>query len=223
MEEKTLTEGGSVKVPKQKFRSKFTLIELLIVIAIIAILAALLLPALNTARKRAQASICSNNLKQWGLGIFIYAGAFNDYLIPHDGMLAPHNGSAVLWNYYRSWLFVELDPHIDYYKYVKNSIACCPLDIPIREKRFSYGINYMISPAMSAPVYSKIIQVRNPSACLNIAEMQTEGPGFTQNSIGTRAGFFHNGMANWLYVDGHVTAKKRQSTFTDYELAGVNL
>ena len=95
----------------------FTLIELLVVIAIIAILAAILFPVFAQAREKARQTSCLSNIKQWSLGIMMYAQDYDERL-PITMEPDAHGGSIVqhIW-------FSGLNP------YIKNEqIRWCPSD-----------------------------------------------------------------------------------------------
>ena len=122
--------------------SGFTLIELLVVIAIIAILAAMLLPALSTAKDKATRTTCINNQKQLAIALRMYADDFRDY-IPFPNWGAPTGAG---------WLYTPVNggpPMIDsaplkddlisayktglWFQYMPNPKAyLCPVDIKSR-------------------------------------------------------------------------------------------
>jgi len=89
--------GTTHALPKaQPGRETFTLIELLVVIAIIAILAVILLPALSSAKQKAQPIACLNNLKQLQLAWIQYAHDHDDAIVLAAPIPEPNHASCPL-------------------------------------------------------------------------------------------------------------------------------
>jgi prepilin-type N-terminal cleavage/methylation domain-containing protein/prepilin-type processing-associated H-X9-DG protein len=115
-----------VRQQHRSFLTGFTLIELLVVISVIALLMAILVPALQKVRKQAKAVICQANLKQWGTVLALYTDE-------NEGRFPVLSGGTVLWFFRGSWV-PEGDPNRPkvFQKVVTRGIACCPMAVKIR-------------------------------------------------------------------------------------------
>jgi prepilin-type N-terminal cleavage/methylation domain-containing protein/prepilin-type processing-associated H-X9-DG protein len=223
-------------------RKVFTLIELLIVIAIIAILAAMLLPALGKARSMAHGSVCQSQLKQMGLGLGMYANDYNSYTVPSywPGF---ETGSWIQYGWY--YFLSDYVPAPDYAATSNtSSVYVCPADqtggFPVYANwvkakapyKTSYGYPIQLGVSRYCPpvttaygdAYSmrKLDGCRKPSEFGMISEMGPlsgggtylfDGGYWSVDTVLRDHNFVHNNSIMVCYADGHVDSiHKRKST-----------
>ncbi len=211
-------------------RNSFTLIELLIVVAIIAILAGMLLPALNNARETARAISCANNLKTIGTANSLYS---NEY----DGNTFISYCNTSGWRWPRLVApYLEPSPHLDSAglpsgQFFSNKFGC-PSSAALRKPdsaktykihELSYGVNFQEYANTGSCKYlmHKMGKIKYPSALFfmgdttmyNVASNNASLSAYlsTGESNSTPlVAYRHGRMMNALFFDGHVNKLSEQ-------------
>jgi len=186
------------------------------VIAIIGTLAALLLPALAAARRKAHATKCANNLRQMSVATFLYCEDYND-MLPFAWIRVE---DARENNFYSLLTPVLHRYGFDGYGDFENSIYACPtrqrepLEGP-NPFRISYGMNAFNSITYANPRTRRLTQVQSgkPSATIMIGDIayQHNHPPLGRLEP-TQSGYKHGKKAQFVFYDGHVGAFDLQQT-----------
>ena len=206
-----------VTAVKQRFGSRaFTLIELLVVITIIAILAGMLLPALSSTKKKAQAANCLSNMRQWALGFTLYADDWSDYW-PYEGNGSPiddtsaseANGPAAWYNvvppYFNEKPLKDLYASGNAPTPRKKSVWMCQTVtnlnvVPTASSAyFTYNFNARMDPN-SPRVHFKRSEMADPASTIVL----TESPEWNFGSVAAQSTpKRHSNGGNFVFGDGH--------------------
>lgn len=152
-----LTSRMKRPAPNRNHGDSFTLIELLVVVAIIALLAALLLPALSGARQTAKQAVCANNLRQLATTALLYAGEHEDNLPPSSNAACPGAGCMIWSSYLNRYLpLPQAPPAGGAQSLTGRSVFICPANpwmyLGCRCLNYAYTW-YIGDPTLSGGIY----------------------------------------------------------------------